>query len=493
MPKVSIWLTSYNHEKFIGESIESILAQTYTDFELFVIDDCSSDNSWEIIQSYAQKDARIKAVRHAYNQGGSGLEKELSQLNGEYVAIAHCDDAWKSDKLEKQVKVLDENDDVAACFTLVSLIDDNGKDFECSEHHYAHTFEQPNRNRYEWLNYFFYNGNCLCHPSILIRKNAYTEKNIFAIGLHAYPDFCKWIKLCKQSEIFIIQEELTKFRLHGDGSNTSGENIGNLRTVSIEEYFVLKEYVELLDSEDIMKVFPEMKEYVVDGKICKKYAFAKMLLNGARNSYQLLGLELLYDLIRNPKTEQEILELYGYSRKMFKLDKWKYDVFHVIPDVRCLNVSLFLNGQQGYNEVDKVTTTAFVRRTGEFAVNLNLRDYSLSMLTRIRVDLDEGRYRKFKICKCTCNGERVEMVPVNGRRKDEWDEFYTMDPQYEICLAQNGCLCIEGYTEEILCGEIEQYFGGVQQRCNMLSEEIIGIKNSKVWKTMELVKRLLRK
>jgi hypothetical protein len=133
--------------------------------------------------------------------------------------------------------------------------------------------------------------------------------------------------LCKQSEIFIIQEELTKFRLHGDGSNTSGENIGNLRTVGIEEYFVLKEYVELLDSEDVMKVFPEMKEYVVDGKICKKYAFAKMLLNGTRNSYQLLGLELLYDLIRNPKTEQEISELYGYTRKMFKLDKQKYDVF----------------------------------------------------------------------------------------------------------------------------------------------------------------------
>ena len=68
MPKVTVLLTSYNHEEFIADSIESILNQTYTDFELYIVDDCSMDNSWEVIQKY--NDPRIIAIHHEKNMFG---------------------------------------------------------------------------------------------------------------------------------------------------------------------------------------------------------------------------------------------------------------------------------------------------------------------------------------------------------------------------------------------------------------------------------------
>ena len=86
MEKVTIWLTSYNHERFLGPCIESVLNQTYKDFQLFIVDDCSSDNSWNIITKYAKLDKRITVIRHEFNQGGSGLKDQVENLPGEYSA-----------------------------------------------------------------------------------------------------------------------------------------------------------------------------------------------------------------------------------------------------------------------------------------------------------------------------------------------------------------------------------------------------------------------
>ena len=124
MASITVWLTSYHHAPFLRESIESILNQTWSDFEFYIIDDCSTDNSWEIIQSY--QDPRIHAIRHETNWGSSGMWQILESLTGEYLAIAHCDDKWMPDKLEKQLAFLQKHPEVAACFTRVQVIDENG-------------------------------------------------------------------------------------------------------------------------------------------------------------------------------------------------------------------------------------------------------------------------------------------------------------------------------------------------------------------------------
>src|SRR5450759_1118655 len=117
MPKVSVILTSFNNAKYIREAIDSVLNQNFTDFELIILDDCSSDNSWDLINQYS--DPRINAFRKEVNKGPvEGVNKAISAVAlGEYIAIHHSDDVWELDKLEKQVAFLDAHLDIGAVFT----------------------------------------------------------------------------------------------------------------------------------------------------------------------------------------------------------------------------------------------------------------------------------------------------------------------------------------------------------------------------------------
>ena len=126
MPKVTVILTSFNHEKYIREAIDSVLNQTFTDFELIILDDGSSDNSWHLINQYS--DSRIKACCSLVNVGGVvGVNKAISeQATGKYIAIHHSDDIWELDKLEKQVVYLEAHSEIGAVFTWVQIIDEHG-------------------------------------------------------------------------------------------------------------------------------------------------------------------------------------------------------------------------------------------------------------------------------------------------------------------------------------------------------------------------------
>ena len=107
---VSIITPSYNSAAYIAEMIESILAQTYTNWELLITDDCSTDDSVKIIESYATKDSRIKLFRLASNSGaGIARNKSIEEARGRYIAFCDSDDLWKPQKLEKQVEFSRKN------------------------------------------------------------------------------------------------------------------------------------------------------------------------------------------------------------------------------------------------------------------------------------------------------------------------------------------------------------------------------------------------
>lgn len=103
MSKVSIILTSFNHAKYLREAIESALNQTFSDFELIIWDDASTDDSWEIIQSYS--DPRIKSFRNDVRRRGIyGINRAISEVaEGEYIAIHHSDDVWELNKLALRI------------------------------------------------------------------------------------------------------------------------------------------------------------------------------------------------------------------------------------------------------------------------------------------------------------------------------------------------------------------------------------------------------
>lgn len=111
-PLVSVVMPCYNAAQYIAESIESVIAQTHRNWELIIVDDCSKDNSVEIIQDYQNKDDRIKLIRNAKSSGSPAEPRNIGieHSTGEYIAFLDSDDIWTSDKLQKQLAKFQEGD-----------------------------------------------------------------------------------------------------------------------------------------------------------------------------------------------------------------------------------------------------------------------------------------------------------------------------------------------------------------------------------------------
>ncbi|MDE7468677.1 MAG: glycosyltransferase, partial [Desulfovibrionaceae bacterium] len=124
-PKVSVVMPCYNHEKYIEEAIESIQLQTYRNWELVLIDDCSTDNSVTIAKNIEKKDSRIRVIEHSYNKGTSNtLNDGIRIATGEYIAIQSADDISVAHRLEAQVSYFLEHPRVTSVSSYVLPVND---------------------------------------------------------------------------------------------------------------------------------------------------------------------------------------------------------------------------------------------------------------------------------------------------------------------------------------------------------------------------------
>ena len=123
---VSIITPLYNAEKFIAKTIESVLSQTHTNWEMIIVDDCSTDNSVKIVKKYIQKDKRIKLIE-LEKQGGPALvrNKAIEESKGRYIAFLDSDDLWVDEKLEKQIDMM-QSDNLAFTYAAYGLINEKG-------------------------------------------------------------------------------------------------------------------------------------------------------------------------------------------------------------------------------------------------------------------------------------------------------------------------------------------------------------------------------
>lgn len=126
-PLVSIITPLYNSEKFIAETIESVLTQTYKNWEMIIVNDCSKDQGPVIVQKYLKKDSRIKLFNNEKNLGGAGTRNEaIKRATGKYIAFLDSDDLWKKEKLEKQINFM-ENNNYDLTYSKFERIDEESK------------------------------------------------------------------------------------------------------------------------------------------------------------------------------------------------------------------------------------------------------------------------------------------------------------------------------------------------------------------------------
>jgi hypothetical protein len=227
------------------------------------------------------------------------------------------------------VTYLDEHPEIGAVFSRASIIDENGKPFRDETHNYYKIFDQPNRSRYEWLNYFFYKGNALCHSSILIRKTVYDNCGFYRNGFFALSDYDMWVRVCQKYEIFVIPEKLIRFRVRNNEMNMSGNRPDTRIRHQFEKLQSLENFSKITKFRELVKIFPDAQKYYREDGSDIGYVLGMLSLNSSRPVNQLFGLELLFNAINDPIRSKKINSLYGFSKNDFVKLTAKYDVFSI--------------------------------------------------------------------------------------------------------------------------------------------------------------------
>ena len=438
--KITVILTSYNHENFIRASIESIIGQTYQKFEFIIVDDCSSDSSWEIICQYKKKYPEIITMRHDYNWGNGIVEDIVKNYaTGDYIAIHHSDDIWEKDKLQKQVDILESNPKYAAVFTNAAAINDAGEAYSDENGFYYNLFSVENRSRHEWLNYFFYKGNCLCHPSILIKKDVYMEDGFFRKGLRQIPDFVKWIQVCKKHEIYILPESLVKFRVHNDGKNTSGMRADTQMRSTVELFLMLNEYLTIRDKDEFLKIFPHAEKYCTNEFFSIEYVLGRICTEEGMPSYtRLFGDQLLYGVLNNPQQANLIETECHYTKQDYISDNGRYDIFGILPKAFDQIRTLYYDFGRGFCKEDSITEKYIMNEAVFFEMSCKLELQEGQKLLGLRFDPAENVMIQSELDKVTVNGEKADYVGENALCSENGIEmFINLDPIYNILFPEN--------------------------------------------------------
>lgn len=231
LPLVSVIIPCYNTEKYVEQAVRSIMNQSYKNLEIIVTDDCSTDNSFEILKKLADEDSRIKLFRNESNlKIVKTLNKMIDLANGKYIARMDADDISLSMRIEKQVKFMEENPDFAICGTNAWIINENnsviGKSYL--------PVKLDDVNIYiEYASPFF-------HPAVMLRasifkKNLYNEKYLYA------EDFELWKRILLLGKGSNLKEKLFAYRI----LNTS---ISRNKTSSVVQNNIKKDISRKIDS-----------------------------------------------------------------------------------------------------------------------------------------------------------------------------------------------------------------------------------------------------
>lgn len=203
-PPISVTLPVYNAERYLSSAIESILQQTFKDFELIISDDCSQDSSWEIIQQYAKKDKRIKAKRNKKNLNGcENLNSCIRLAKGAYIARADNDDLSYLERLAKQYQFMETHPEVGILGGTMELIDDDGSII--GKRIYNKTDPEIREKLFRYSPF--------SHPLVMIRKSVLDQVGLYNVAFAPADDYELYFRIGKVSKFANLPDILLQYRV----------------------------------------------------------------------------------------------------------------------------------------------------------------------------------------------------------------------------------------------------------------------------------------
>lgn len=217
---VSVIIPAYNAAAWISESLDSVLRQTYADWEIIVVDDGSTDNTTEVVESYSAQDERIRLLTQAVNRGPS-TARNIGMLaaRGDYIAFLDADDLWLPAKLEKQVASLKTKQDVGACYTWFETVNDHRqviqqwKDLRLTFWH----------NPVDALALARGNYVCGSASSVMMRRTLIETVGLFNESMRGSEDLDYWYRMALRTSFCLVPEPLVQIRRRSETRSLATE------------------------------------------------------------------------------------------------------------------------------------------------------------------------------------------------------------------------------------------------------------------------------
>lgn len=305
-PLISVILPVYNTEMFINECIQSILNQTFSNFELIILNDGSTDNTESSILEF--QDNRIIYVKNEKNlKLIQTLNLGLSLAKGKYIARIDADDIALPKRFEKQIEFLEKNSEYGIVGSFAETF---------GIEHKKLTFVQEDED----IRYAFLTHNPFVHSSVMIRNQILTENKLgFDLNQLHVEDYALWIKILNFSKGKILPEILIKYRIHESQISVVHNNIQEINTKKIQKKYLISLLPEVKDVDLVFDIFHNRKT-----TIPSVILFLKILKSIELENTNVLNQKLTKSLIKNAKnkiiraekiTFKELLNLFKYRNE----------------------------------------------------------------------------------------------------------------------------------------------------------------------------------
>jgi len=201
---VSVVIPAYNQARYITEAIESVLAQTFTDFELIVVDDGSTDDTHTELERYS---ARTRVIRQTNRGASAALNVGIREAHGAWISMLSADDAWEPTKLERQVHIARSNPDVGLVYTDFAYVDQDGL-FLARERYPP----QPSSRR--GTLFWLVRGCYVNGSTVMVRRDVFDKVGLFDERERWAPDWDMWLRIAMHYRLARVPEALVRYRIH---------------------------------------------------------------------------------------------------------------------------------------------------------------------------------------------------------------------------------------------------------------------------------------
>ena len=222
MAKVSVIIPTYNRSKYIRRAIDSVLKQTFTDYEIIVIDDGSTDNTGEILRGYGE---RVSYIRQS-NQGiSASRNRGIGIAKGKYIAFLDSDDEWVPEKLALQVKLLDNDERLGLVCSRMVILNEQGD--QCGM--------KPQKRTGKNFRELVEIGGDLPTSTIMTRKECFDKVGVFDKDLPPMEDFEMWVRIASQYDVYTIPDKILAYYYRHGHQITSDKTLVYEATVKLDK------------------------------------------------------------------------------------------------------------------------------------------------------------------------------------------------------------------------------------------------------------------